>query len=243
MNKLMTRQQGQRGFTLIELIVVIAIMGVLAAVTAPTITSHLGKSRERSFTAEGERIQSAVNGFVGAPDNVRFLGKRQFPLLGRNQTDETVLVSLATSTVLTDQGNPFKLGETVGDATSTDIAIWNPVGGTEGSDLAAKWTDGEKIGVRRVESGSSDRWSTVDVVRGGVTYVTDPRYFFIDFEVLVEAGLLQSIPGSASLDNRPEGSTESYTGSYIWYLDDKGEVRSLHVELPSTGSFVDGVFP
>ena len=93
-----------------------------------------------------------------------------------------------------------------------------------------------------MESGSSDKWSTVDVVREGITYVTDPRYFFIDFEVLVEAELLQSVPGSASLDNRPDGATESYTGSYIWYLDDKGEVQSLYVELPSSTGFVDGVF-
>ena len=58
-----------RGFTLIELIVVIAIMAVLAAITVPTVTSHLGKSREQSFTAEEERIRSALNAFFSAPEN------------------------------------------------------------------------------------------------------------------------------------------------------------------------------
>ena len=235
----------QRGFTLIELIVVIAIMGVLAAVTAPTITNHLGKSREQSYIAEKERIQSAIDGFVGAADNERFLGLRQFPFIGTGQTDEATLVVIsATGTALTDQGNPFTLGEDITNDSVIDLAVWNPVGGTQGIDLDASWVDNAD-GVRTKASGSGDKWTTVSVTRGGVTYFTDPRYFFIDFEKIVTAGLLQEVPDSVGLDNKPAGSTitDRYDGSYIWYVDAKGEVKSLYNELPTTTGFVVGVFP
>ena len=236
----------QRGFTLIELIVVIAIMGVLAAVTAPTITNHLGKSREQSYVAEKERIQSAIDGFVGAADNERFLGLRQFPMIGSAQTDESTLVLLSASTTpLTDQGNPFNLGEDITGDNVNDLAVLNRVGGTQGVDVDQSWIDGGADGVRQEASGSPDKWTTVAVTRGGIISFTDPRYFFIDFEKIVKAGLLQEIPDSVAPDNKPVGSTvtDRYNGSYIWYVDAKGEVKSLYIELPSTTGFINGVFP
>ena len=232
-----------RGFTLIELIVVIAIMAVLTAVTVPTVTSHLGKSREQSFTAEEERIRSAVNAFFSAPENERFIGLRQYPLLGNGQTDETTFTILSSPTDVTDQGNPFALGEDVDGDEINDTAIWNPLGGTQGADMTALWSDVNVDGVRTVSSGSSDTWTTVDVTRGGVSYTTDARYYFIDFESLIAGGHLQSIPQSAGPDHTPSGSTETYDGSYIWYVDETGEIRALFSSLPSFEGFFPGVFP
>ena len=52
---------GERGLTLVELIVVIAILGVLAAITTPLVTGYLGSSQERSYEADSELIQALVD--------------------------------------------------------------------------------------------------------------------------------------------------------------------------------------
>ena len=119
----------------------------------------------------------------------------------------------------------------------------NPVGGTEGADLSTSWTDEDSDGVRTRAAGSSDTWTTVSVTSGESTFYVDARYFFIDFEALVTDTHLDSIPETASEDNAPSGSVETYSGSYIWYVDDKGRVRSLLSSLPSTQGFEEGVFP
>jgi hypothetical protein len=71
----------------------------------------------------------------------------------------------------------------------------------------------------------------------------DPRYYLIDFEQLKADAYLDAIPESASVDNKPSGGTGTYTGSYIWYVDNSGKVQSLGGFFPDTTVFVDGIYP
>ena len=60
---------------------------------------------------------------------------------------------------------------------------------------------------------------------------------------MVTDGILESIPESASDDNAPEGSTATYSGNYIWYVDNTGNVQALYKELPSASGYQEGVYP
>ena len=105
-----------RGFTLIELVVVIAILGVLAAVAVPLVSNYLGSAKERAWTADKDRIQAAVDAYYTSPSNVRYLGQRQYPIKGADSTGSLdTWVAGNTSAALTTPLNPLK-GTKGGDA-------------------------------------------------------------------------------------------------------------------------------
>jgi len=69
---------GNKGFTLVELLIVIAIMGVLAGVVVPNVTGFIGSGSEQAAKAELRTIQTAMDaaiidlGFTAATDGSAF---------------------------------------------------------------------------------------------------------------------------------------------------------------------------
>ena len=53
-------QYGQGGFTLIEILVVIAILGVLAVVAIPNVGSFMGKGKSQAAETELYNVQTAT---------------------------------------------------------------------------------------------------------------------------------------------------------------------------------------
>ena len=80
MNWIKRITEGKRGFTLVEMVVVIAIMGVMAAVAVPLVTNTLTKSKGTAYAQDLTLIQTAVDSYFSAVDNSRHLGLRQYPI-------------------------------------------------------------------------------------------------------------------------------------------------------------------
>lgn len=58
-----TTDQNQRGFTLLELLVVLAIMGLLMAIVGPQVIRYLGSSKSQTASVQTRNIATALNLF------------------------------------------------------------------------------------------------------------------------------------------------------------------------------------
>lgn len=63
MNKTQLRRRLESGFTLLELLVVLAIMGMLAAIIAPQVIKYLGTSRTQTAKVQINNVVSALELF------------------------------------------------------------------------------------------------------------------------------------------------------------------------------------
>ncbi len=84
------RRRAQGGFTLLELIVVLLLAGLVAALVAPSFSGALDSSRLRSGAAEVRSVLTLARTLAAAgsrPRDVTFdIGKGEFAVLGEART-------------------------------------------------------------------------------------------------------------------------------------------------------------
>jgi len=96
--------RNQNGFTLIELVVVIVILGILAAVAVPKFVSMQADARE-----------SSVNGLAGGVRSAVSLARAQY-LVNGDSTATTVTMSGTSVTVNAGTGVPVGTAAGIGTA-------------------------------------------------------------------------------------------------------------------------------
>ena len=116
--KLDSVRKNKKGFSLVELIIVIAIMVALIAVMAPAFVKYVQKSRDAALATAAEDLEKTVQTFYGDPDCIY-----QIP------TSATIKVEVVTS------GNKNVMKLTPGGAYTTTDSAYKAIIEASGADV------------------------------------------------------------------------------------------------------------
>lgn len=157
------RRDKQRGFTLIEIIIVLAVLAILAAVAIPNVTGFLSRGKQDAFNVDQRILQAAVDAWrtdishrTGSPWPTVGGGKGALTDTGSDGvdigTDSTVI---KISLVVTDgylKGNDvvksfaYSTGTQTG-ATNSPPGSYVWYADNSGRVQARRWTDTDSNGV------------------------------------------------------------------------------------------------
>lgn len=133
MIKKLQKLKAKKGFTLVELIVVIAIIGVLAAILIPTMLGFVTNSRVTSANTTASEVQKQINQFLTDSDTAGY-----GPLKGTATTTIAIEISGGIWNVTVNDPTAFKTGNAITWTDSGKGTAGDPkVGVTNATDLLA----------------------------------------------------------------------------------------------------------
>jgi MSHA pilin protein MshA len=110
----MSRQGSMRGFTLIELIIVIVIIGILAGIAIPRFLNQTTKART-----------AALNGLTGAINSAVMLAEAEYVAEGNGPSSAATSITMngTAVTVTAGTGAPAATAAGIGEALSSNIGF------------------------------------------------------------------------------------------------------------------------
>ena len=98
------KKMNKKGFTLMEMLIVIAIIAILIAIAIPTFTAALEKSRQKTDLANARALKSLVVATFMDDEQVASLGT-----LADDDTGTPLYLNKAGDTILTSSSNAMTI--------------------------------------------------------------------------------------------------------------------------------------
>ena len=92
------KENKKKGFTLVELIVVLVILAILAALLIPALTGYINKAKNKSIVAETRQVVMAVQTLV----------EEKYGVLSSEAADSAITVGESDSVASDKKTAPFQ---------------------------------------------------------------------------------------------------------------------------------------
>jgi prepilin-type N-terminal cleavage/methylation domain-containing protein len=137
MNKLRINHN-EKGFTLIELMIVIAIIGILAAIAIPNFIAYRNKSFCSAAESDANSVAAAIADYFAIPTNVSLTNTANLGIAATLSNDNTWVVNAADPNALIEISVTDASGRCPNDYQTAMTVATSPRGYWDGANVYVK---------------------------------------------------------------------------------------------------------